>query len=141
MLTLKIPGRPQAKKRPRFARRGKFTITYSDQETEEGRFILEVKQQLDGHALMTGPISMIVRFDFERPKSHFGTGRNSGKLKASAPAHHISTPDCDNCLKFLKDCLNRLVWKDDCQVFELTAIKRYSDTAKTTAYINEIEEA
>ena len=137
MLILKIPGKPIAKKRPRFARRGKFTITYSDQETEEGRFILEVKQQLDGHTLMTGPISMVVSFDFERPKSHFGTGRNANKLKPSAPDYHVCKPDKDNLVKFLKDCFNNLVWKDDCQVFESTEIKRYSDTAKTTTYINE----
>jgi len=140
MLTLKIPGKPIAKKRPRFARRGKFTVTYNDQETEEGRFILEVKQQLDGHTLMTGPIRMVVNFYFQRPKSHFGAGRNAGKLKPSAPAYHICKPDLDNLLKFLKDCLNNFVWKDDSQVLELTAMKRYSATEKTIAYINEIQE-
>ena len=40
-----IPGKPIAKKRPRFARRGKFVKTYSAQETEEGRTFLEIKSQ------------------------------------------------------------------------------------------------
>jgi Holliday junction resolvase RusA-like endonuclease len=33
-LLITIPGKPIAKKRPRFARRGKFVTTYNDQQTE-----------------------------------------------------------------------------------------------------------
>jgi hypothetical protein len=45
MITIEIPGKPIAKKRPRFARIGKFVQTYSDQKTEEGRFLWELRRQ------------------------------------------------------------------------------------------------
>jgi len=133
-----IHGKPIAKNRPRFARRGKFTVTYSDQETEEGLFILDVRQQLKGQEIILGPITLVAIFHFERPKSHFGTGRNIGKLKDSAPAIHIKKPDTDNLLKFVKDCLNGIAWKDDSQVFDVRGIKRYSDEPKTEIFITMI---
>ena len=127
MLTLTIPGKPIAKARPRFYRRGKFVGTYNSQETEEGRFLLECQSQLEGHELITGPISLTVCFRMPRPKGHYGTGRNAGKLKPSAPDLHIKKPDLDNMLKFVKDCLNGIVWKDDSQVFSVVADKYYAD--------------
>ena len=44
---------------------------------------------------------------------------------------HIKKPDLDNLLKFTKDCLNGVVWKDDAQVFSIIAEKRYDPNPKT----------
>jgi phage terminase large subunit GpA-like protein len=38
MINITIPGPPIAKKRPKFARRGKFVTTYNPQDSEEGRW-------------------------------------------------------------------------------------------------------
>ena len=43
---LEIPGKPVAKQRPRFYRKGNFVGTYKDQETEEGRWIWEARNQI-----------------------------------------------------------------------------------------------
>ena len=120
-----IKGKPIAKKRPRFARAGKFVKTYNDQQTEEGRWLWEAMQQMTGEPL-SGPVSMLCEFIFPRPKSHFGTGKNSGKLKPSAPQFHIQTPDKDNCEKFAMDCLNKHAYHDDCQVVYSTTSKRWA---------------
>ena len=48
---------------------------------------------------LTGPLVVHVQFTMPRPKSHLRTGRFAGLVKASAPAHHTSTPDVDNLLK------------------------------------------
>ena len=121
-----IPGIPIAKKRPRFARRGKFVTTYSDQQTEEGRFYLEAKQQICCKALNGTPVHIKLTFEMPRPKSHYGTGRNAGKLKPSAPEEHTSKPDLDNLIKFVFDCLNGLAWVDDTQVIGMSAEKIYA---------------
>ena len=125
-----IPGKPIAKKRPRFARRGKFVMTYNDQETEEGRFLWEVKQQIKC-PLLEGPIKIACVFYMPRPKSHYGTGKNAGKLKTNAPTLHTKKPDLDNMLKFCYDCLNQITWKDDSQIVENVAKKFYSDNPRT----------
>ena len=141
MFEIIVTDTPIAKKRPRFVRRGKFVGTYNAQETEEGRWLWEVMPQLPPEPLV-GPVKMLCEFIFPRPKSHFGTGRNAGKLKPSAPKHHIQTPDADNCLKFVKDCLNKHAYNDDCQVVHAVAKKRWSEPgqpARTEIILEEIK--
>lgn len=125
-----IPGNPIAKKRPRFARRGKFVTTYNDQETEEGRFLWEVKQQLKQPPL-EGPIKISCIFYMSRPKNHYGTGKNAGKLKLNAPTLYTKKPDLDNLEKMVFDCLNHVAWKDDSQIVESVARKIYSENPRT----------
>lgn len=126
LIKIVIKGNPIAKKRPRFVRRGKFVGTYNSQETEEGRWLWEAMRQLPKEP-MVGPVKMVCEFVFLRPKSHFGTGRNAGKLKPSAARYHIQTPDKDNCEKFAMDCLNKHAYNDDCQVVYSTTSKRWAE--------------
>ena len=133
-MEITIPGPPIAKKRPRFARIGKGVRTYSDQQTEEGKFLLLAQQQVTEQ--MEGPLKVSCCFYMPRPKGHYGTGRNAGKLKASAPRWHTNKPDIDNYIKFLLDCLNGLAWKDDAQIVFLDAIKCYAETPKTVIEVS-----
>lgn len=73
-------------------------------------------EKMQGRQLFEGPLQLSVQFRFKRPKSHYGTGRNAGKLKQSAPDHHIQKPDMDKLMRCLKDALSSVVWRDDCQV-------------------------
>lgn len=129
-----VPGKPVGKKRPRFfvnkktGRLGK----YHEQETDEGKFKLFIANQWAGKPLITGPVQLLCRFYFGRPRSHFGTGRNSDKRKSSAPEFHMRTPDLDNCVKFVEDCFNGVVWRDDSQVWQIKAAKHYIDCGPYT---------
>jgi Holliday junction resolvase RusA-like endonuclease len=140
-ITLTIPGKPIAKNRPRFTMRGKHPHAYSDQETEAGKTFLQIKEHVNGRNLLTGPLSVSISFFMPRPKGHFGTGRNAGKLKPSAPKFHIVKPDKDNLEKFYYDVLNGLVWKDDAQVISGSAKKLYCKPGQepfTDIFIKEI---
>lgn len=72
------------------------------------------------------PVIIDIRFTFARPTSHFGTGRNTDTVKASAPpfpsSHSIGDID-----KLARACLDALTdagtWKDDSQVVSLLAHK------------------
>lgn len=120
-----ILGRPIAKKRPRFARKGKFVTTYNDQETEESRFLFEVKHQVKQP--IEGPLFVKLIFYVQRPKNHFGSGKNADVLKPSSPKYPTSKPDLDNYIKFALDCLNGVAWVDDSQITEIKAEKRFED--------------
>ena len=134
MIRITIPGKPVAKKRPRFARIGKGVRTYSDQGTEEGRFLLFL--QAAGYNPMSGPLSVDLEFILPRPKSHYGTGRNSGKLKwKMLDALPISKPDVDNFAKFALDVCNGILWRDDAAVVHLRAFKRYGVKPRTIIQI------
>ena len=127
MIDITIPGKPIAKKRPRFARRGKHVITYNDQETEEGKFFLLAKEQFNRKPT-TGPVDLWVRFYMPIPKS---TSKKNRNLMNLGLIRHTKRPDLDNLVKFVKDCLNGLVWKDDSQVCRLVAVKLYSEEPRT----------
>lgn len=73
------------------------------------------------------PLMLQVKFNFLRPKSHFGTGRNSEMLKDSAPECHIKAPDTTKLVRAVEDALNRVLWHDDSQIVAQFAEKYYSD--------------
>ena len=123
-MIITIPGRPVAKARPRFARRGKFVTTYNDQQTEEGKVLFEIQKQWQ-RAPLAGPLAIEFGFYMPRPKGHYGTGRNAEKLKMSVPAYPVTKPDIDNLIKFYLDCMNGVVFEDDRQIVICHAIKEY----------------
>jgi Holliday junction resolvase RusA-like endonuclease len=129
MISITIPGKPIAKARPRFARRGKFVTTYSAQETEEGKFYMLAREQIKER--LSGPITVLISLYFKRPRSHYGTGKNAGILKDSAPVWHIQKPDVDNAAKFILDVLNGLAWDDDKQIVGLNVFKVWGDCDQT----------
>ena len=134
-----IAGNPIAKKRPRFARIGTGVRTYSDQKKQTDNFTLQILKAVDYEAPSEKPIGMQIGFFMPRPKSHYGTGKNSGILKKSSPCQHTKKPDIDNLIKFVLDCSNRILWRDDCQVIEITSFKVYSENPRTEITWGDIE--
>ena len=133
-----VDGKPIAQARPRFYRRGNHVGTYSAQESEAGRWVVLANSQIDGKITEVA-VDVDMTFVLARPKGHYGTGRNAGKLKPSAPKYPKSRPDIDNYCKWVLDCLNSTgnVWKDDSQVVSMTAVKRYGGRPRTEIEITE----
>ena len=73
-----------------------------------------------------GPVELSLAFFFPRPKSHYGTGKNSELVKPSAPVHHAQKPDIDNVIKSTLDAMNGILYQDDKQVIRLQAEKRWA---------------
>lgn len=95
------------------------------------------KQSVSGSAQMQylGPIlrgPLVVEFIFYRvrPKAHFGTGRNEGIVKDSAPAYPTTKPDVLKLARAVEDALTGIVWMDDAQIVDERIAKRYGDKAK-----------
>lgn len=130
-----ILGKPIAKNRPRFSRRGKHVVTYSDQGDDRDRISTIVAAQSTIGSIITTAVTVSMRFWFERPKSHFRAGKYAGFLKPSAPEKHIVKPDVDNTVKWICDILNGIVWKDDAQVTKLVAEKMYVTTGEARTEI------
>lgn len=83
----------------------------------------------DGQPMLEGPVRVRARFMFERPASHYGTGRNAGVLKRVinwVTSHQKG--DIDKHLRSVLDALTGVVFKDDCQVAEVAAWKVYAAT-------------
>lgn len=63
-----------------------------------------------------GPIVFQAKFAFQRPKSHFGTGKNAGEIKASSPEEHTQKPDLTKLMRAAEDALTGVVYQDDSQI-------------------------
>jgi Holliday junction resolvase RusA-like endonuclease len=82
-----------------------------------------------GKAMFQGPVYLTVIITMPRPKGHFGTGKNAGKVRESAPRWHSSKPDLLKMLRGIEDALTGVVWRDDAQVASHRAAKEYGDSA------------
>lgn len=138
--TFRVPGTPIAKKRPRFVRKGNYVGTYNAQETEEGRFVLSIMDQVRtkgyGEALPLPPgtsVFLSCCFHMPLPKSAPKSVRKA--LEMEETVWHTKKPDLDNLLKFVKDCLNGVAWKDDSQVTGIEAFKSYGEEPMTEIMI------
>ena len=130
--------KPIAKARPRAFRCGNSISLYDPQKSETGYFRLLVKDAVQGSPPLSGALILAIVFCFERPKSHFRTGKFSGEIRPAAPAFHIVKPDADNLTKYVKDAFNGIVWKDDKQVVGEYIEKVYADENATRIAVWEL---
>lgn len=125
-----VPGRPaQMGSKRIFRRAGKPCIgDDNDKKKREWNSIVRYTafEAMRSMPITEVPVRLVVVFKFARPRGHFGTGRNSGKLKASAPDLHAQSPDLDKLVRCLGDALTGIVWRDDRQVCELTARREWT---------------
>jgi Holliday junction resolvase RusA-like endonuclease len=76
--------------------------------------------------LWDGPVAVEITFRFARPKGHYRTGRNAHILREAAPQHPNVRPDIDKTTRAVLDALKTAgALKDDAQVTDLHAVKRY----------------
>lgn len=84
-------------------------------------------EALDGEPPLDGPVKVDVLFVFPRPKSHYHTGKNAGRLRFSAPTYHTSVPDLDKLQRAVGDALSAVVIRDDRQIACWSVVKLYGD--------------
>jgi len=81
-----------------------------------------------GHFQFFGAVVVALDFQFKRPLSHYGTGRNEGQLKDSSPTYKTSAPDIDKLCRAVLDGLAQCgVLRNDAQVVSLMAKKVYDN--------------
>lgn len=86
-----------------------------------------IADQYDGPRL-DGPLHVGLTFVFDRPKSHWRTGRNAHLLKSSAPSFPAGARnDLDKLVRAVLDAATSAgLWVDDGQVVWLAAAKVYA---------------
>ena len=129
-MRIEIPGKPIAKARPRFARRGKYVTTFNPQESEDGKWVLLAMSQVESR--LNGPVVLRCFFEMPIPKSTSGV---KTRAMLAGDIQHTKRPDLDNLCKMVKDCLNGLAWNDDSQVVKMIAAKGYSQTPRTVVEV------
>lgn len=129
-----IPGTPVGKGRPKFARRGNFTVAYTPEKTASYENLVKVKAEeaMNGRPVLDGAVAVTIWLWVTPPASW------SQKKQRQALSHEIlptSKPDVDNVIKGIFDAMNEIVWKDDKQAVDVSIRKRYSETARATVEV------
>ena len=76
--------------------------------------------------LLDGPLSVTFEFHRVRPKSHFGSGRNAGLLKPSAPIRPDRRPDTVKVTRSTEDACTGIIWTDDARIVDHILRKRWA---------------
>jgi crossover junction endodeoxyribonuclease RusA len=132
LIILFVPGIPQpgGSKKAFYNRKTGRTIVVEDAKHNKDwrTSVMQVARDHYQGPPLEGPIRLDVQFLMPRPKSHFGSGKNLGKLKQSAPKFHTSKPDRTKLLRSTEDALTQCgIWRDDTQVAMGEIMKLYSD--------------
>jgi Holliday junction resolvase RusA-like endonuclease len=80
----------------------------------------------------TEPVVVQLSFAIRRPNGHYGSGRNAGVLRSSAPTYPGKKPDLDKLVRAVLDSLvEAKVILDDALVTGIRATKWFADTVET----------
>lgn len=126
MIELKIDGVPIPWKRP-----GGRTIRYDTQAKEKEKIRWKIRGDLQKikQEMLCGPVIVRCMFFFPIPKGTSGVKR---RQMLNNTIYHMKKPDIDNCEKFILDCMNGVVYRDDSQIVDLQCKKIYSDYPHTS---------
>jgi Holliday junction resolvase RusA-like endonuclease len=122
-----LVGNPITKLRPRFSKTKGKVRTYSTQTDDANTVAWQLIARMEGDPPLEGPLAVSVLLTFARPKS-----------KPNA-AHYTVKPDLDNLVKWILDCGNNIIWKDDRQIIKIDASKIYGDNPSTHLTIYQID--
>jgi crossover junction endodeoxyribonuclease RusA len=118
-LQLTVTGPPVPWKRARSNGKRRYT----DPAMAEYQERVRAAWMVEGRPELAGYLALSATFVIERPKSHYGTGRNAGVLRPTAP-EYPGVPDLDNYVKNVGDALNGLAWGDDAQIVCLVGVQK-----------------
>lgn len=80
--------------------------------------------------LLRGPLAVEFTFFVPRPKGHYGTGKNAGVVKDSAPRYPAARPDVLKLARGTEDALTDVLWADDALIVEERLMKLYGEPAR-----------
>lgn len=82
------------------------------------------------------PLAVKLVFYFKRPDSHFGTGRNAGILKDSAPLYPATSGhDLDKLARSTLDAMTGIVYKNDRRIVKEPLDRRYGSAERCVVTI------
>lgn len=128
-----IPGKFQAKQRPRF--NGKFVYTPKETTSYENWVKACYLEKYRNEKPIETRIEVYIRAYFEIPKSASKKKREQMLEQEISPT---VKPDTDNIAKSILDSLNGIAYLDDKQVIRLTVEKWYAEVPSVSVKIKEV---
>lgn len=128
MITIEVRGLPAAQGSKRHVGGGKMIEMSKAVGPWREAVRAECQRAMNGGNALDGALAVSVTFTLARPRGHYGTGRNRGLVKNSAPGFPAGSPDLDKLLRAVLDGLTAGgAWADDSQVVRIGAEKLYGN--------------
>jgi Holliday junction resolvase RusA-like endonuclease len=128
-ITIRLPGVPRGKQRPRL---GKFGVYTPEQTVKyETSLAWVAKQAMNGREPLEGPLDVLIVSAFPVPASY---SKRRALDCITGAEHPTKKPDADNLIKML-DALNGIVWRDDCQIINASIRKVYTKEPMLTIQV------
>ena len=133
-----VEGTPVAKGRPRFSIIAGHVNAYTDKKTRdyENRIKQAALVAMMREAPIEGPVTMRVMVTLEPPASWSKKKRLRALTDVIRP---VTRPDADNYAKAAIDACNKIVFKDDSQITDLTITKRYGPKAQLVIIADSVD--
>ncbi len=125
-----LAGNPIPLARPRFSR-GRV---YNSQASIQTKCTLDLMKQHNKQPLLTGALHLEIEFLMKMPDSW-----SHAKKERMIGQPHIYKPDLSNLIKWIEDCCSLVIYKDDCLIHSISAIKIYDWSPRTEFIITEIK--
>lgn len=127
-ITFTAPGTPRPKGSWKSIGKGRMIPDNKRAKGWEETVAICARSQYTNSPPTESPVVVDAIFRVPRPRSHYGTGKNADKVKLSAPAQPTGQRcgDIDKLLRTVLDAMTGIVYKDDSQVVQVTATKRYA---------------
>ena len=134
-MMISIPGNPIPLERHRSFMKKGCIKQYDPQVTAKVIFQMIMEQEIkkqkkNDYLLKDAPYEITIIFEMPFPLS-----KRKKKMPPLEDIPHTTKPDIDNLIKFVLDCGNGIIWKDDRYINSIKAKKVYSDNPKTIIHI------
>ncbi|GIO36233.1 hypothetical protein J41TS12_10940 [Paenibacillus antibioticophila] len=131
-----IYGEPVAQGRPKFSTAGGFAKAYDPAKSRDYKdYVRLAATEHAPKVPLEGPIGMVLTVYRSTPKSF---SKRRAALAEAGEITPTTKPDVDNYLKGVKDALKGIIWRDDSQVVEVYARKRYSTRPRIEVKIKQL---
>lgn len=127
-----IPGDPIPLSRARIgfgARR-----VYDAQKEQKTWTAIHLQSQQKEDIVLEGPLRLDIIFYMRIPKQARAKTRHQKEH-----TYHFYKPDLSNLIKFCEDVSNKLLFRDDAQIAQITACKIYHEEPRTEFKITKLD--
>lgn len=132
-----VPGEPQGKARPRFSRQNGRTYTPDKTVLYENLIRTEYLRQCPGLRFADKePLTMHIRAYYSIPKS---VSQKRQAAMAEGLIRPVKKPDADNIIKVVADALNKVAYRDDADLVQVSFEKFYSWQPRLEVEIESLE--
>lgn len=128
-----IPGKIQAKQRPRF--NGKFAYTPKETVNYENWVKACYLEKYRNEKPFEKALEVNIIAFFEIPKS---VSKKKKEQMLNNEIYPTTKPDTDNIAKSILDSLNGIAYLDDKQVVDLRVRKQYAEVPSVSVWISEV---